>query len=57
MTFKYTIHNILGHPLMEICSLLGFKKLATLIHDKTLPADWEEDYGNSWDVGEQTDEI
>lgn len=57
MKFKYTFHNIIGHPLMEVCNLLGFKKLATMIHDKTLPGDWKEDYDNSWDVGEQTDEI
>tara|TARA_Y100001973_G_C5173384_1_gene320428 strand:- start:100 stop:228 length:129 start_codon:yes stop_codon:yes gene_type:complete len=35
--FKYTIHNIFGHPLMEVCNLLGLKKLAIWIHDKTLP--------------------
>jgi len=57
MKFKYTVHNVLGHPLMEICNLLGFEKLAILIHDKTLPGDWKEDYDNSWDAGEQTDEI
>ena len=50
--FKYTIHNIFAHPLMEICYIFGFEKLGMWIHDKTLPADWEEDYSNHWDAGE-----
>ena len=37
--FKYTFHNIIGHPLMEIFNLLGMQKLANKIHDKTLPQD------------------
>ena len=52
--FKYTIHNIIGHPMMEIFHLMGFKKLASWVHDATLPADWEEEYENSWDAGEET---
>tara|TARA_R100000152_G_C6543679_1_gene20852 strand:+ start:71 stop:253 length:183 start_codon:yes stop_codon:yes gene_type:complete len=32
-----TVHNIVGHPLMEIFYLLGCPMLANLIHDKTLP--------------------
>jgi len=43
--FRYTIHNIVGHPLMEIFSLLGMHKRAAWIHDVTLP---QRD-----DVGEQ----
>ena len=35
--YKYTIHNLLGHPLMEIFLLLGMPKIANRIHDKTLP--------------------
>ena len=35
--FRYTIHNIIGHPLMEIFSLLGMHEQATWIHDITLP--------------------
>ena len=52
--FKYTLHNIIGHPMMEIFHLLGLEKAASWIHDATLPADWEEDYENSWDAGEET---
>tara|TARA_B100001250_G_C19724638_1_gene755467 strand:- start:676 stop:801 length:126 start_codon:yes stop_codon:yes gene_type:complete len=37
--FKYSLHNIIGHPLMEIFNLLGMTKLANKIHDKTLPLD------------------
>lgn len=53
--FRYTIHNIVGHPLMEIFSLLGMHKRASWIHDSTLPKNWEQDYANSWDVGEKTE--
>lgn len=53
--FRYTIHNIVGHPLMEIFSLLGMHKRAAWIHDVTLPSSWQRDYENAWDVGEQSD--
>lgn len=33
----WAIHNLLGHPLMQICSWLGFTKLGLEIHDKTVP--------------------
>ena len=52
--FKYTIHNVIGHPLMELFHLVGLERLASWIHDITLPSSWEEDYDNSWDAGEET---
>lgn len=52
--FKYSIHNLLGHPIMEIFNILGFKKLSIWVHDITLPSDWQTDYDNSWDAGEET---
>ena len=56
--FKYTIHNIIGHPVMEVCYLLGFKELGKWVHDSTLPEGWEEEYSNSWDPGEdETNEL
>jgi len=33
----WAIHNLLGHPLMQIFSWLGFTKLGLKIHDKTVP--------------------
>ena len=53
--FRYTLHNIIGHPIMEICYLLGLKELGTWVHDSTLPKDWEKDYSNSWDAGEDNE--
>lgn len=53
--FKYTIHNCIAHPLMELFLLLGMNKLAVLIHDRTLPKDWRNDYINKWDAGEETE--
>jgi len=36
---NWTVHNVIGHPLMEILVLLRCPKLAVLIHDKTLPVE------------------
>ena len=54
--FRYTVHNIVGHPIMEIFYLLGMRKIAMWIHDVTLPKDWKIDYENSWDAGEMDEE-
>jgi len=35
--FKWTFHNIVGHPISEIAYLLGFKKLSYKIHNNTIP--------------------
>ena len=40
--FKYTIHNVVAHPLSEICHLLGFTTWGNLIHDSTLPYEREK---------------
>lgn len=34
---RWAIHNFFGHPLMQIFSWLGFKKLGLKIHDATVP--------------------
>jgi len=35
--FRWSVHNIIGHPLMEVCNILGYNKLGTKIHDITIP--------------------
>ena len=35
--YHYTIHNVVGHPLMEVCHILNKNKWADKIHDLTLP--------------------
>jgi hypothetical protein len=35
--FSWTIHNLIGHPLMEICYLIGLDSLGDKIHDGTVP--------------------
>lgn len=35
--FRWTFHNIIGHPISEIIYLLGFKKLSNKIHEVTIP--------------------
>ena len=36
--FKWTIHNVIGHPLSEIVFQLGMKKASDKIHDITAPS-------------------
>lgn len=35
--FKWSLHNILGHPLSEIMHLIGFEQASNWIHDTTMP--------------------
>jgi hypothetical protein len=36
--FKWTFHNIIGHPISEMIFVItGSEKLALFIHDFTLP--------------------
>jgi hypothetical protein len=37
--FKWTAHNCIGHPFMEIFKIIGLKKLSSYIHDVTMPLD------------------
>lgn len=34
---NYTFHNLVGHPLMEICYLVGHESLGEKIHNITVP--------------------
>ena len=34
---KWTLHNVIGHPLMEILSLFGLKRASDWVHDVTTP--------------------
>lgn len=36
---RWTIHNLIGHPLSEVVHLLGFTEFGNRIHDGTLPTD------------------
>lgn len=33
----WMVHNFIGHPLMQLLSFFGMKRLAFKIHDKTIP--------------------
>ena len=39
--FRWTIHNMIGHPLMEVFSQLGRIELGNKIHDATMPTEHE----------------
>ena len=50
--FRFTLHNCIGHPVMEILYIFGFKDLGMWFHDYTLPKDWEQEYSDNWEAGE-----
>lgn len=35
--WRYTLHNLFGHPLMHVLVLLRMKRAAWWLHEKTLP--------------------
>jgi hypothetical protein len=35
--WRWTFHNLLGHPLSEILFQLGFHSASELVHDRTIP--------------------
>ncbi len=37
--FQWTLHNVVGHPAMELLRQLGLTNWANWIHDVTLPTD------------------
>ena len=36
--FRWTIHNVLAHPVMEVLFQLGFEDLSNRLHDSTVPS-------------------
>ena len=34
---NWPVHNILGHPLMQVLNWLGLHVAASMVHDGTLP--------------------
>ena len=42
--YKWTIHNLIAHPLSEIVHLLGSTDIANKIHDCTLPDSQEVEH-------------
>lgn len=41
--YKYTIHNLIAHPMMEIFHLLGMSEISEKIHNITLPIEETSD--------------
>lgn len=33
----WAVHNLVGHPMMQLCAFLGLTKLGLKIHDSTVP--------------------
>jgi len=42
--FKWTIHNLIAHPLMELLHLVGLGELGGKIHDATLPLSHDDEH-------------
>lgn len=38
MRFRWTLHNVVAHPLSEVLYLLGFERASNWVHDVTVPA-------------------
>lgn len=34
---RWALHNLVGHPLMQVLAFLGFPRLGVKIHDATVP--------------------
>ena len=41
--FKWTIHNLIAHPLSELLYQIGAEDLGNKVHDATLPTNFEGD--------------
>jgi len=41
---RYTFHNLVGHPVMEILHMVGLKRWGVWVHEHTLPKS-ERGYG------------
>lgn len=39
---EWAVHNIIGHPIMEIFFLLGLEKAGLWFHEQTLPEEAED---------------
>ena len=39
---SWAVHNLIGHPLMQILNTIGLSQLATKVHDNTLPVKKEK---------------
>lgn len=36
--FRWTLHNLVAHPLSEVLFQLGFEDLGNRLHDATIPS-------------------
>jgi len=36
---KLALHNIIGHPLMEVCYIFGFRRLGNWVHNTLFKID------------------
>lgn len=49
--YRWTVHNIVGHPVAEVLKQLGLVRTADWVHDETAPeapSDPENDSGRDW---------
>lgn len=43
--FRWTLHNIVGHPISEVLFLLNFPEQSEWVHNVTAPDEAGEDHG------------
>lgn len=45
MRWGWAVHNLLGHPLLQILAWAGYRSLGLRVHDATIPRPrWDRDY-------------
>jgi hypothetical protein len=37
---NWFVHNIFAHPVMQILNMIGLKRLANMVHDRTIPTNY-----------------
>lgn len=43
--FRWTLHNLVAHPLSEVLHQLGARRASDAVHDRTVPAQSSEPRG------------
>jgi len=43
--FRWTLHNVVAHPLSEVLYQLGARRASDAVHDRTVPARSSEPRG------------
>ena len=37
LKYRWTVHNLIGHPLSELLAMCGYVDLGDAVHERTMP--------------------